>query len=111
MAVPKDFTVVPYKGGYVVAKNGRIVPGQMPYPTRAGARGALRRGFEQLPDLRIKTQAVRVADVLVIGPAMIAAGVQESGLPKELRAVLLWSGIGTVFFNGMNLLMVASERG
>jgi hypothetical protein len=109
--IPPGFTVVRDRGGFVVAKDGQVVPGQMPYPTREGAEGALKRGFEAAePSLRIKTQGVRVMDVLVIGPAMIAGGIMESNLPKELRALLLYNGIATVFFNGMNLLLVESGK-
>jgi hypothetical protein len=117
---PSRFFITKDRGGYVVGDKatGKPVPGQMPYPTPQGAEMALRKGTGRslgrfsaggTPDLRIKTQALRVADVAFIGPVMIAAGVMESGLPKELRAALMWSGIGTIVFNGMNFLMLASE--
>jgi ribosomal protein S18 acetylase RimI-like enzyme len=49
-----------------------------------------------------KAQALRVADVFLIGPAMVATGAMESELPKELRAAIIWMGVGTIFFNGVN---------
>jgi hypothetical protein len=50
-------------------------------------------------------QAVRVIDVLILGPAMIYAATQ---LPKNgfLSAFLAISGACTVVFNGINYIAV-----
>ena len=53
----------------------------------------------------MKSQAVRVADVLLIGPLMIwAAGQRSSPLSGELRAALAFIGLLTITYNAANYL-------
>ncbi len=55
-------------------------------------------------------QAVRVADVVALGPAMVAGAVAAKGkLPGAVRAFLGISGVATILFNGYRLLRVASD--
>jgi len=53
----------------------------------------------------VKTQYVRLIDVFVLGPAMIAAAV---ALPQRpvLRAILAVSGVGTIWYNARNYVTV-----
>ena len=48
-----------------------------------------------------KTQAIRIADVVLIGPLMIAAGLRRP-LNAPWSTILVLSGIGTIIYNGMN---------
>jgi len=51
-----------------------------------------------------KTQAVRVADVLLIGPLMVYGATK---MPRGAAAVVLGLfGLGTIVFNGINYLRV-----
>jgi hypothetical protein len=47
-----------------------------------------------------KTQGVRVLDVAIVGPLMIAAGVAR--LPVPLRLLLVFIGAATITFNARN---------
>ncbi len=64
----------------------------------------------------MKAQAVRVADVLVIGPAMIAGGsvvykhAYDDGAGRALGAFLIFAGIGTMIYNGNNWLKGEAAR-
>jgi hypothetical protein len=51
-----------------------------------------------------KTQAIRMVDVLVIGPAMIAAAWQLRSSSPALAMLLGVSGVGTVLYNWANHL-------
>jgi len=51
-----------------------------------------------------KSQAVRVADVLLLGPATIAAGLAPRKLPWWARVGFVVYGVGTVWYNGKNWL-------
>lgn len=57
----------------------------------------------------MKSQDVRLVDVFLLGPFMMWAGWEESGLPAWARTVLFVSGVATVYYNGRNYLMI--ERG
>lgn len=50
-----------------------------------------------------KTQAIRLADVFIIGPAMIYAGLMKR-IPESLKLALLAFGILTIAYNGANYL-------
>ena len=50
-----------------------------------------------------KTQAIRVADVLLIGPAMIWAGAMIQEDRPALGWFLMASGVGTIVYNARNL--------
>ena len=50
-----------------------------------------------------KTQAIRIADVVLIGPLMIAAGLRRP-LKAPWSTILVVSGIGTIIYNGRNWL-------
>lgn len=54
-----------------------------------------------------KSQYVRVLDVVAIGPLMIAAG-RKNGLPANMRALLVMTGVATILYNGANF--IANER-
>lgn len=57
----------------------------------------------------MKAQTVRVLDVLVIGPAMVAGGAvvygdAVAGPRRALGAFLVLAGVATVVYNGSNWL-------
>lgn len=52
----------------------------------------------------MKPQAVRVADVLLIGPAMIVGGYQLQRRGSTLGTFLLLTGVATVVYNGSNYI-------
>ena len=52
-----------------------------------------------------KGQAVRIADVVLIGPIMVVGGAKLGG---PLGAVLAVLGIGTAVYNGRNYLRFRS---
>lgn len=52
----------------------------------------------------MKTQAVRLLDVLVFGPLMIYAGVTTPPPRNWLKYSLIALGIGTILYNGRNYL-------
>jgi hypothetical protein len=49
----------------------------------------------------MKSQTVRLADVFVIGPAMIAIG-SRAGLSETERAFLIGTGFLTIIYNAAN---------
>lgn len=62
-------------------------------------------------NLTLKTQWIRVADVILIGPLMVAGGVALSRTNKPLLGILLGAlGIGTILFNGRNWWLVHQAR-
>lgn len=50
------------------------------------------------------SNAVRLLDVFALGPAMIYVAYKAPNIPSWLRAFVGISGIGTIFYNGINLL-------
>lgn len=56
--------------------------------------------FVQHAALMEKAQAIRLADVFAIGPAMIYAG--KCVRNKNMAALLTLAGIGTILYNGAN---------
>lgn len=54
--------------------------------------------------LEVKPQAVRIADVFIIGPAMIWAGLDRTP-PRWLRWGMLAAGVATIVYNGRNYLL------
>ncbi|UCC74093.1 MAG: hypothetical protein JSV86_05910 [Gemmatimonadota bacterium] len=61
-------------------------------------------------DLRLKAQWIRLADVVLIGPAMIGGGVLSwrSGHPL-LGGLLATLGVLTIAFNAYNFLALGAE--
>ncbi len=52
-----------------------------------------------------KAQYVRLLDVFLLGPAMIVAGTSKKNkMDKNLKTLLLLTGVGTVIYNGGNWL-------
>ena len=52
-------------------------------------------------------QAVRVIDVIVLGPAMIKGGTKISG---SLGTFLVLAGIATIVFNGLTLFDIQVRK-
>jgi hypothetical protein len=57
-----------------------------------------------------KSQWVRLADVWIIGPAMVWAGL-DTTKPKVLRYGLIGMGIGTVLYNARNFYLTREASG
>lgn len=55
-----------------------------------------------------KSQAIRLADVLFIGPLMIWGGVRLGGVGGTTLAAL---GVGTIGLNGLNFIRFGGFRG
>ncbi len=55
-----------------------------------------------------KTQLVRLLDVFVFGPLMIAAAAEQRS--KYFRTALLLVGLGTIVYNGANYLQTAQQE-
>lgn len=51
-----------------------------------------------------KSQSVRLIDVFMLGPLMIAAGARESTLPAWMRIGLVTTGVATVGYNLNNFV-------
>ncbi len=56
-----------------------------------------------MPNEIKKSQAVRLFDVFILGPAMTYIG-STAKLKKWQRALLIGAGVGTVLYNGKNYL-------
>lgn len=54
-----------------------------------------------------KTQLVRLLDVFVFGPLMIAAAIEQE--KPYFKAALTLIGIGTIVYNGVNYLSTAQK--
>lgn len=52
----------------------------------------------------MKSQGVRLVDVLVLGPFMVWVASRATTVPDWARAVLAVSGVLTVTYNGYNYL-------
>ncbi len=48
-----------------------------------------------------KSQTIRLLDVMVLGPAMVYAGLGKE-LPDGLKTLLFLTGLGTIVYNGNN---------
>ena len=57
----------------------------------------------------MKSQNVRLLDVLLFGPVMIALAVKERKLTKGERVALALIGAGTIFYNWSNYLQIKSD--
>jgi len=57
----------------------------------------------------MKPQTVRLADVFLIGPLMIWGGLKLSDEYPLLGGTLATAGVGTILYNGKNLLRVQRE--
>lgn len=62
------------------------------------------------PDTDLKVQAIRVVDLVLLGPVMVFAATRCDALPKPLRIFLALSGVATSVFNGANLARAADKR-
>lgn len=51
-----------------------------------------------------KTDFIRILDVILIGPLMIY-GAKTSRMPEGLKMILYASGVGTILYNGYNLIL------
>lgn len=58
----------------------------------------------------MKTQAIRVIDVVALGPFLVGAGARARSLPTWARIALIVSGVATVAYNGVNLAAVHEAR-
>lgn len=63
----------------------------------------------------MKAQTIRVLDVFLIGPAMVAGGSviykhAEASDGRALGAFLVFAGVGTVLYNGNNWLKGEAAR-
>lgn len=57
------------------------------------------------------TQAVRILDVVALGPLMIWAGAKaKNDLPKWARTALVVSGITTIGFNGIRYMAIEDAK-
>jgi len=50
-----------------------------------------------------KTNLIRFLDIVLIGPLMIY-GAKRAKMPEGLKMILYASGVGTILYNGYNLL-------
>ncbi len=58
----------------------------------------------------VKTQQVRIGDVLVIGPLLVAGGIALGGKSALLGIALGVTGLATMFYNARNYAIIA-QRG
>jgi len=70
-----------------------------------GALGLYQARKEETVEEVEKAQALRVWDVLFLGPLLIAAGARVSTLPRWMRAALATSGGAVIAWNGRNWLV------
>ena len=52
-----------------------------------------------------KSQFVRLLDMFLFGPAMIAIGLWKSNLPMWLKMTSIIMGLGTIIYNANNYLI------
>jgi len=57
----------------------------------------------------MKYQSIRLIDVFLFGPAMIAIGLRRNVTETE-RAFLIVGGLFTMIFNGANYLEIEREK-
>jgi hypothetical protein len=57
-----------------------------------------------------KSQSVRLIDVFVLGPFMVAAGFRKSTLPVWMRVGLVGSGVATSAYNLANYRATRDEE-
>ncbi len=56
-----------------------------------------------------KAQAVRLADVFVLGPFMIWFSTRARDVPDAARIGMVAAGLGTILYNGSNYLKTQKE--
>jgi hypothetical protein len=56
----------------------------------------------------VKAQGVRLLDVFLLGPLMIYVA-RRYRLHEPERTLLLWTGIGTILYNGFNYMQLEAE--
>lgn len=59
----------------------------------------------------MKSQAVRVLDVIVLGPLLMLMASRTRRLTPIERGALWWIGLGTVLYNAGNWWRIAHEDG
>ena len=64
--------------------------------------------LRQLAPSGNKTQLIRLLDVFLFGPLMIAAAADQDS--KYFRTALLLVGLGTIVYNGANYLQTAQQQ-
>lgn len=52
----------------------------------------------------MKTQTIRLVDVFLLGPLMIAIAQKASGISDAERSALALTGLATIVYNGVNWL-------
>jgi hypothetical protein len=57
----------------------------------------------------MKSQGVRIVDVLVLGPFMVWAATRPRALPGWARAALVVGGVATIVYNLQNYVDTASS--
>lgn len=50
----------------------------------------------------MKTQTIRLLDVFLLGPLMIAVAQRAQNISEWQRAALALSGVATIVYNGVN---------
>jgi hypothetical protein len=58
----------------------------------------------------VKTQAIRLADVALVGPLMIWGGVKTANENPVPGMTLLLFGIGTIIYNASNFISIERKR-
>lgn len=58
----------------------------------------------------MKTQDIRVIDVLFLGPVMIAAGLATGPLASLVKTILIVGGIATIVYNWQNYLAIQNGK-
>jgi len=59
--------------------------------------------MDNIPEIG-KPQVVRLWDVFFLGPFLVWGGMYRSRLPKPARAIMVVSGVLTIWYNGRNYL-------
>jgi len=77
------------------------LPSDCPDPSSGALRspGRADRVLSRVPITEIKSQSVRILDVVLIGPAMIVGGLRLEG---ALGLFLIVSGLSTMLYNARN---------
>ena len=67
-------------------------------------------GIRRDKDASERTQIIRMLDVMLLGPAMVYAGMGKE-LPDGLKAMMLITGLGTILYNGYNWYEAEKRKG
>lgn len=58
----------------------------------------------------MKTQTIRLVDVFVLGPGMIAYAAKWKDPPQWARIALALTGVATIIYNGRNYMRVGRKQ-